>query len=236
MKGEFSNKETQEIKPPEQGNYRDIKPETNMSAQEAENFWNSEFGNASETYAADTEKRSDTGIEKNQNGQEIDRTDSREGQEYYTREEKIDLAGHSAGEWDGEVGNSEFHPDDSGAREDLEKYGQKSIEYKDGNPDFSKVSETTVEIDNMTSDKEYNFRQAYKKIAEKWNEEGRDEKTDWTSRDVKNWKHENHYDLHECADMKTMNLIPHDIHMACKHIGGRAECRRAENMEGGFDE
>lgn len=99
---------------------------------------------------------------------------------------KIDFIKHSAGEWNGAVGDFEFRPYDSGARADLERYGQKRIEYKDGNPDFSKVSEVSVEIDNMTSDRNANFRQACEKIADVWNKNGRDGKIDWTSRDVKN--------------------------------------------------
>lgn len=290
MKGEFSNKEAQEIKPPGQGNWKDIKPVTNMSGQEVNEYWNNEFKNASETQISDSEEKigfkdadnngikeeieqnestsaeenlqisesdlenvkndievssSDTegklsinvkDIKKIENEQKVNPDDSREVRDYYTKKEKMDFAGHSAGKWDGEVGNSEFHPDDSGARKNLEKYGQRGIEYRNGNPDFSKVCEATVKIENMTSNRPLNFRQAYKKIAEKWSNELKDGRTNWTSRDVKNWKKENHYDLHECADMKTMNLVPHDIHMACKHIGGVAECKLAENKEVKYDE
>lgn len=46
--GEFSHKEIPETKPTAPENFRDIKPETPMSDQEANNFWNNEFQKASE--------------------------------------------------------------------------------------------------------------------------------------------------------------------------------------------
>lgn len=46
--GEFSHKEIPETKPTAPENFRDIKPETLMSDQEANNFWNNEFQKASE--------------------------------------------------------------------------------------------------------------------------------------------------------------------------------------------
>lgn len=154
---------------------------------------------------------------------------------YTTDAERIKQASKSNGEWIGEKGNSEFRPNKQEAKEALESYGRSGIEYKDGNPDFSEVSEATINIDKMTSDRASNFRYADKTCADKWNAEARDGKTDWTRNDVKSWRHENRYSWHERIDKKTMDLVQRDIHDECKHFGGVAECKRMERLGGGLN-
>lgn len=146
------------------------------------------------------------------------------------------------GEWTGERGESTFIPSDEKMRQLLAQYGLEGITYKDGIPDFSECSECTVEIDNMT-DKRYgeggNFAQCDEKCAEQWNKEGRDGKTDWTARDVKEWREENGYTWHERNDMKTCDLVPTEINDYFGHLGGVAECKKqdaAQNAGGDFDE
>ena len=160
-----------------------------------------------------------------------------------TSEERKEHADRSIGDWDGEPGNSKFHPEKQEAKEALEKYKQDGIDYKDGEPDFSKVSEATVQIDNMTSERRgpgKNFDQANHKCAEQWNSEAKDGKTNWTARDVENWRIENRYSWHERLDRKTMDLVQRDVHEECKHYGGVAECKRYEAAGkvngGGFDD
>lgn len=158
---------------------------------------------------------------------------------YTTIEERIKQAGYSDGDWDGKIGDSKFYPNDINAKADLEKYDQSFIEYKGGNPDFCKVSEGTVEIDNMTSKRPLNFENADINCSELWNMINRDGRNDWSPREVKKWRQENKYSWHERIDRKTMDLIPRDIHTECKHFGGVAECIRFEKengIEGGFDE
>ena len=125
----------------------------------------------------------------------------------------------------------------------MDKYNQDGIDYHDGEPDFENVSEATVEIDHMTSERYglgNNFDQANQKCAEKWNQEAKDGRTDWKPRDVENWRIENRYTWHERLDRKTMDLVQRDIHEECKHFGGVAECKRYEataGLNGGeFDE
>lgn len=156
-----------------------------------------------------------------------------------TSAERIEFASYSNGEWSGEPGNSTFTPNSEIALKELKEYNQDGIEYKDGNPDFSKCSEATIKINNMTSDRPNNFRQADMVCAEKWNAELRDGRNDWTARDIKGWRQENRYSWHERIDMKTMDLVQRDIHEECKHYGGVAECKRYEtaNVYGGkFDD
>ena len=120
----------------------------------------------------------------------------------------------------------------------MEKYGLDGIEYEDGIPDFSGVSESTVEIEDMTDNRAKNFRQCDEKCAEQWNKEARDGRTDWAARDVKQWRQENGYSWHERNDMKTCDLIPTKINDYFGHLGGVSECskRDADNDGGDFDE
>jgi len=143
------------------------------------------------------------------------------------------------GHWEGERGESKYIPTDSDIIDILKEYGLDGIEYKNGIPDFSKVSESTVEIDNMTDNrntgKDSNFAQCDKKAAEQWNEQQRDGRTDWTGDDVKKWREDNNYSWHERNDMKTCDLVPTDVNLYFGHIGGVGEYKKS-NREEGFDE
>lgn len=149
------------------------------------------------------------------------------------------------GEWTGERGESTYIPSDEAMKELLVQFGINGIEYKDGIPDFSKCSACTVEIDNMGSTRygeNGNFAQCDAKAAEQWNKEGRNEKNDWTARDVKKWREENEYSWHERNDMKTCDLVPTKVNDYFGHLGGVAECKKrdaaqnAQNNGGDFDE
>lgn len=163
-------------------------------------------------------------------------------EEYYSSyEERINQTpkeGTGRGEWDGNRGESKFIPSDNEIREILSKYGLDGIEYNNGIPDFSKCSESTVQIDDMTENRSKNFRQCDEKCAEQWNKEGRDGKSDWTARDVANWREENGYSWHERNDRKTCDLVPTKINDYFGHLGGVSECKKHDsNNEGGeFDE
>ena len=89
----------------------------------------------------------------------------------------------------------------------------------------------------MTSSRPDNFRKADEECAKQWNEQSKDGRTDWTARDIKEWRQDNKYSWHERLDMKTMDLVQRDVHEECKHYGGVAECKRHEALNGGgFDE
>ncbi len=157
-----------------------------------------------------------------------------------TADERKEFASRgSDGEWTGEPGNSKLIPNSEIVKEKLNEYGQDGIEYKDGNPDFSKCSDITVEIDRMSSDRPSNFRKADVVCADKWNQEAKDNRTDWTAGEVREWRQANRFSWHERIDMKTMDLVQRDIHEGCKHYGGVAECKRYEaiaNLGGKFDD
>ncbi len=142
------------------------------------------------------------------------------------------------GEWSECRGESEFTPNDREVQDILDKYKKESIEYGDAIPDFSEVSESTVEIDHMSENRAENFRQCDEKCAVQWNAEHYEGKSDWTPRDVSQWRKENGYSWHERNDMKTCDLIPTKVNDYFGHLGGVSECRKrdAESTGGDFDE
>lgn len=203
------------------------------------------------------DKLSDTDMENYYPDKRIETT------EYYTsEEERIEQTpseDSDFGQWEGSRGNSKFIPSEeteSGreAKEKLKEKGLDGIEYKNGEPDFSKCAEATVKIDCMTEHrhdylnesgekKEGNFTQADKKLAEQWKSEGRiksDGTSEWNEKDIEKWRHEQRCSWHECCDTKTMHLISQDIHWPGKfiHSGGCLECKIRDNKEsrGVFDE
>ena len=143
------------------------------------------------------------------------------------------------GKWGGARGESVFYPHHEYIKTLLEKYGLKGIEYRHGIPDFSKVAETTVQIDNMTGERYgpgKNFNQADAAAAKKWSSENRNGKSDWTAADVRDWRRENKMTWHERSDMKTMDLVPSNIHDFFSHAGGVCECNKRDMKEVQFDD
>ena len=112
------------------------------------------------------------------------------------------------------------------------------MEYHISIPDFSKLSECTLKIENMTDQRDRNFEQCDNDCAKKWNEEARDGRTDWTARDIQEWRKENGYTWHERNDRETCDLIPTKINDYFGHLGGVSECKLYDNLFYGdvFDE
>ncbi|MCH5187784.1 MAG: HNH endonuclease [Oscillospiraceae bacterium] len=133
------------------------------------------------------------------------------------------------GHWTGERGESVFIPNNPAVKLLLKSFGLEGIPYKNGIPDFSKVSACTVKIDNMSElrdqSKTDNFGQCDAKCAEAWNKEAKDGKTDWTADDVAKWREQNGYTWHERNDMKTCDLVPSSINSYFSHLGGVSEAK-----------
>lgn len=219
---ELATIDTTEIKISKVEAFVEIKPENGTDFQEARDFLRKEF--------------------------------SGENIKYKERLKHVPINGKN-GYYEGIRGESKFIPSEATARgvackEKLAEYGVDGIEYKGGKADFSKVSYVTVEIENMTGNrndyqkdgewKAGNFSQADAKAVEQWNAQGKDGRTDWTEKDVYNFRKdpEHKYTWHERCDTKTMDLVPYEIHSFFGHLGGVAECkaRDAKNNGGEFDE
>ncbi len=227
--GELSNIDVKETRPVETDNYKSIRPETEMSTRDLNRAVEDELYKAASEERHVEDKAEPFVEERNQDLLHKDCLT--------TSEERKELASRGKGEWDGETGNSTFYPENSEARDVLKEYGQGGIKFRDGEPDFSKVSEATVQIDDMTASRPHNFARANEACAKLWNEQSKDGRTDWSAREVDNWRQENNYSWHERLDMKTMDLVQRGVHEECKHFGGVSECRRREAIAtGGFDD
>lgn len=226
---EITNADVTDIKLQRMENFRDIKLKKEMTVKECNGVVKEEFDKTAKeakSLGIDTELPV---AEKNLDPSHKDCLT--------TSEMRKEFANGSRGDWNGEPGGSKFYPEKAEAKEALKKYRQDGIKYHDGEPDFSRVSEITAQIKNMTSSRPQNFKQADKACAKQWNEEARDNRTDWSLRKVEEWRLENRYSWHERLDRKTMDLVQRDVHEECKHYGGVAECRKHEIINGGnFDE
>lgn len=132
------------------------------------------------------------------------------------------------GHWDGERGNSNWYPDKDFVpgkanpegktwREVLNKHGIDHISFKDGEPDFSKTSKWTVEIEAFSDSRTDNFDKADIKLAKQ---------KGCTPEEVAKWRKENRYTWHECKDMKTMQKVPSEVHNNVPHSGGISEAKK----------
>lgn len=164
-------------------------------------------------------------------------SDVDEAELYSSKETRISQACISEGTWSGEPGNSDFTPNDEGVLKTMDKFGQSRVSYSDGVVNLSPFSKASVTID-ISPDRATNRSSAYKTLASEWNELARGGRTDWTQRDVLEWRRAEGLEFHECSDLKTCQFIPADIHQTCKHTGGvhEAKSRDILNAVGGFDD
>ncbi|NCD09340.1 MAG: hypothetical protein EOL98_07930 [Negativicutes bacterium] len=132
------------------------------------------------------------------------------------------------GHWDGDRGNSTWKPDRDYAPgksnpegknwgQILDKYGIDGIKYKEGEPDFSKISKGTSEIEPFSDNRSDNFDKADIELAKQKGQ---------SPEDVAKWRKENGYTWHECKDMKTMQKVPSEIHNNISHSGGISEAKK----------
>lgn len=132
------------------------------------------------------------------------------------------------GEWTGERGNSKWCPDKNyipqKANPDaktwgiiLKKYGIDGIEYRNGEPDFGRISRGRVEIKEFSEDRTDNFDKADMELAKR---------RGCSPEEVKRWRKGNGYTWHECKNMKTMQKVPSIIHNNMSHSGGISEAKR----------
>ncbi len=123
------------------------------------------------------------------------------------------------GYWTGERGNSWF----CSYNPRMKKYGAECVEYKNGEPDFTRFCICIIEIESMSVERlpysrfyKSNYEQAYTKLSNILS---------IRESEVKKWLKRNRFTLHESLDMKTIYVIPTEIHKTYIHAGGVAECK-----------
>lgn len=164
----------------------------------------------------------------------VDKEDNREN--YEKTNEHSDIYKNCPvenGKWDGERGESKWmpdkdyipqkeNPDQKTWNEVLTNNNIDGISFENGEPDFSKIEKGDVKIDSFSLDRDDNFAQADKKLAElKGCKPG----------DVEKWRKENKYTWHECRDTKTLQKVPSIIHGNITHSGGISEAKRRSSND-----
>ncbi|MDT2732745.1 HNH endonuclease [Streptococcus parauberis] len=140
------------------------------------------------------------------------------------------------GEWSGRAGNSIWmpfndyvssnkytNPDSLNWKQIKDKFQFEGIRFKRGEPDFSEVSKGTVKIDKYTENRVKNFIQADREFAKKNN---------MSPREAREYRKENKLTWHERSDVRTMDLVPREIHSAIPHSGGIAEYKKMNKDNG----
>lgn len=154
--------------------------------------------------------------------------------------------------YEGIRGESKFIPSNRTVEgllviEILSRYGLNGIIYINAEPDFEVCAEAVVKIPAMTENRENyfdddglpvqgNFSQADIQLAEQWNEQKREGKTDWVPRDVLDYRKANRLTWHEKCDTETMVLVPWEINSFFRHSGGCSECKKRDTIIDNGDE
>lgn len=166
----------------------------------------------------------------------------------------VPTEGYLGGHWTGEKGNSRFIPTKEGTYQKIDndsrykdkdadknytdklfaKYGiyKKGIEYKNGEPNFDKVSNFTTKIPQeflgkMTGNFNANVPIMHEVLAEAMNRQKFLGRNDWTPKKVEDYAKKNWLQLHETSDGR-IQLVNSYIHDPFKHSGLRAKIRKEE--------
>lgn len=118
------------------------------------------------------------------------------------------------GHWLGQRGESKWISDNPEVNRFLQDAGIDGIGYKNARPDFSPVAKGQVEIPNMTTNMDANFRAADKLLAEQ---------RGVSPKDIADFRKNEKYTWHEEPDLKTLQLVPSIVNSRLGHIGGRGE-------------
>jgi len=121
----------------------------------------------------------------------------------------------TCGTWDGVPGNSNWfsnNPKVTGIT------GGEGIPFKDGLPNFDKWSQGDLKIDNMTRGKK-DFDLVHQHLKDAGGLKSKAE--------AKRFLKQNGLTAHHHPDMKTIQLIPSDLHNNVPHEGGASKLRKA---------
>ena len=160
------------------------------------------------------------------------------GGQYKTYEERLKEVPKNLmfGTFEGVYAESMFIPSSRTARgieaiRELDNFGLKGINYRNGEPDFETCAYAVVKISDMSSYRDDNFKSADTVCAAMWNAQVRDGKSNWISQDVKAYRKANNLSWHEKCDTETMVLVKSIINEFFDHSGGVAECKARDGVK-----
>ncbi|UBV23935.1 HNH endonuclease [Mycolicibacterium fortuitum] len=138
-----------------------------------------------------------------------------------TYKERIDQTPINNGHWMGERGESKWISQNPDVNRFLDEANVDGIHHSNGQPDFSPVAKGQVEIPDMTTNRDYNFKVADKLLAQEWGV---------SPRDIAEWRSDNKYTWHEEPDLKTMQLVPSIVNNRLGHVGGIGELNAGKTL------
>ncbi|WP_353962975.1 HNH endonuclease [Eubacterium sp.] len=94
-------------------------------------------------------------------------------------------------------------------------------------PDFGPCSIATVQLEHMSIIRYINFSKCDKLCADYFNSINYLNCSLWTSSAVKQYRKAHSLSWHERNDRITCDLVPSKINLFFLHLGGVAECKRA---------
>ncbi|RIU09118.1 endonuclease [Mycobacteroides abscessus] len=134
-----------------------------------------------------------------------------------TYKERLDQTPINNGQWEGERGESKWLSHNPEVNQHLNDAGVDGIHYGNARPDFSPVTKGEVEIPNMTTSRDANFKTADELLGREWG---------MSRKEVEIWRKLNGFTWHEEPNMTTMQLIPTVVNGKLGHIGGIGELNR----------
>lgn len=134
-----------------------------------------------------------------------------------TYDERINQTPINNGSWTGNRGESKFIFGSDEVNDVLKHYDIDGIEYKDGIPDFSPVSEGEICYPDMSIDRNKNFKVADELLAKQ---------LEVPRKDITKLRKQGKFAWHELNDMKTMQLVPSIVNSKFGHLGGVAEIKK----------
>ena len=134
-----------------------------------------------------------------------------------TYDERINQTPINNGSWTGDRGESKFMSELDEVNDVLKQYDIDGIEYKDGIPDFSPVSEGEISHPDMGVDRNKNFRVADELLAKQ---------LDVPRKEITKLRKQGKLTWHELNDMETMQLVPSVVNSKFGHLGGVAEVKK----------
>lgn len=167
--------------------------------------------------------RLETGVEADETGEDLNAVEPDEyGSSFNDRVKQTPI---NNGEWSGERGNSTWMPETADVAEQLETYGVDGIEYRDGFPDFSPVTEyehqLPAELYESGDSEQFNdCNNALTNHLEN-NPEFAEHFDNDQLEAIRAGEKPSGFTWHHNVEPGNMQLVPTRIHQNCGHYGGK---------------
>ncbi|MBF9348750.1 HNH endonuclease [Mycobacteroides chelonae] len=138
-----------------------------------------------------------------------------------TYKQRLDQTPINNGQWTDQRGESTWLSQNPMVNQFLREAGVEGIEYSNARPDFGPVAQGQVEIPNMSTNRDVNFKAADKLLAKQWGV---------SPQDIADFRKANKYTWHEEPNLTTMQLVPSVVNNRLGHLGGIGELNAGKTL------